>query len=80
MSTISTPIFTVTVVYTLGSLTRCVRHLLIYYISDEKLFPLSLLNQRLASFKYGPDEVKNKPSEVSALHLSSSGTLRQSGE
>ena len=60
-----------------GSLELCVRHLLVEYIRERKLFSLTHLNQRIKGFAYGVD-TKNKPSELSVIHPDT--PLKQSGE
>lgn len=62
-----------------GSLELCMRHLLIHLISEEKLFSVAFLNTRIASFSYGPLEVKNKPTAVALAYISKDGHLKQSG-
>lgn len=62
-----------------GSLELCLRHMLIHFIREEKLFTLSLLNNRLASFKYGPSDIKNKPTLLALSSLTPEGHLKQSG-
>ena len=56
-----------------GSLKLCMRHPLIYLIQEK----LNALSDRI-SFDYGPSEVKNRPTEISAVSLSSDGRLKQS--
>ena len=63
-----------------GSLALCVKHLLIQLIIDERVFSLSLLNDRLGSFNFGCTERKNWPSKITSHHLSSESMLKQSGE
>ncbi len=62
-----------------GSLELCMRHLLIYLIREEKQFSLDVLNARIASFNYGPSEVKNKPTAVALASVAPDGHLKQSG-
>ena len=62
-----------------GSLELCMRHLLIHLVQEDKLFTLHTLNARITSIKYGPTEVRNKPSEITATSLASDGRLKQSG-
>lgn len=62
-----------------GTLELCIRHLLIRCITVDKLFSLRLLNDRLNSFCYGA-EINNKPSPLSAHHVSVYGHLKQSGK
>ena len=62
-----------------GSLELCMHHLLIYLTREKKLISLNALNDRISSFDYGPSEVKNRPTEISAVSLSSDGRLKQSG-
>lgn len=61
-----------------GSLELCMRHTLIHLIRDEKLFSLDTLNSRLSSFKFGPSEVKNKPTVIAPAALRPDGHLKQS--
>ena len=62
-----------------GSLELCMRHLLIHFIREEKMLSLELLNTRIASFKYGPSEVKNKPTALASTSVQVDGHLKQSG-
>lgn len=62
-----------------GSLELCLRHMLIHFIHGEKLFTLRILNDRLASIKYGSSEIKNIPTLLTASHLTPDGHLKQSG-
>ena len=62
-----------------GSLELCMRHLLIQFIREEKIFSLEFLNARIASFKYGPSEVKNKPTALASTSLQGDGHIKQSG-
>ena len=62
-----------------GSLELCLRYMLIHFIHKEKLFTLKLLNNRLAAFKYGPSEIKNKPTPLAPTSITSEGHLKQSG-
>lgn len=62
-----------------GSLELCMRHLLIHFIREEKLFPLGILNARIASINFGVSEVKNTPTEIAPTSLSTDGHLKQSG-
>ena len=62
-----------------GSLELCMRHLLVYLIREKKLISLNALNDRISSFNYGPSEVKNRPTEISPVSLTSDGRLKQSG-
>lgn len=62
-----------------GSLELCLRHMLIHFIHEKKIFPLKLLNNRLAAFQYGPSEVKNKPTLLAPASVTSEGHLKQSG-
>ena len=59
-----------------GSLELCVRHLLVEYIRERKLFSLGHLNQRIKAFTYGVD-IRNKPSELAVIHPDT--PLKQSG-
>ena len=52
-----------------GSLEHCMRHLLMYLIREEKMFSLDTLNARIASFNYGPSEVKNKPTAIAVASV-----------
>ena len=63
-----------------GCLAVCIKHLLIFYITVEKLFPLQQLNQRIHGFSFGSSECKNRPSEIANHHLRLSGELKQSGQ
>ena len=58
----------------------CIKHLLIHYITVEKLFPLRRLNQHILEFSFGPTECKNRPSDIATHHLTPNGELRQSGQ
>ena len=60
-----------------GTLELCMRHLLIHYIREDKLFSVDVLNARITSFKYGVD-VRNKPTTITPVGLDSH--LKQSGE
>ena len=62
-----------------GSLELCMRHLLIYLVHDKKVFSLNVLNDRIASIDYGLSEVKNKPTEIAPVSITSGGHLKQSG-
>lgn len=62
-----------------GSLELCLRHMLIHFIHEEKLFTLKILNDWLTSFKYGPSEVKNRPTLLSPTSITPEGRLKQSG-
>lgn len=62
-----------------GSLELGLRLLLKHFIHEEKLFTLKELNNRLASFNYGPD-VKNKPTLIAATSVTTEGHLKQSGK
>ena len=62
-----------------GTLELCMRHLLIHLIHEEKLFSIGILNSRIASFNYGPSEVRNKPTQIATTCLASDGHLKQSG-
>lgn len=63
----------------LGTLKLCVKQLLIQTVIVDQLFSLAFLNNRMASFFYGPD-VTNKPSPISKDHIKPSGSLKQSGK
>lgn len=63
-----------------GSLELCLRHMLMHYINDEKLFTLKFLNDRLTSFKYGPSEIKNRPTLLAPASITPEGHLKQSGK
>ena len=58
----------------------CIKHLLIHYITVEKIFSLQRLNQRLLEFNFGAAESKNRPSEIAIHHITPSGELKQSGQ
>lgn len=61
-----------------GTLQLHIKYLLKYLILEENLFSLNLLNERMQSFLYGPDN-NNKPSIISNDTLISSGNcLKQS--
>ena len=64
-----------------GSTQLTMKCLLSYLIKDKNLFSLRILNQRIASFVYGPSDAHNKPSEISTSTFNSSDsyTLKQSG-
>ena len=62
----------------LGTLVVCIKHLLIHYITVEKIFSLQQLNQRIHEFNFGT-ESKNRPSDIATHHLTPSGELKQSG-
>ncbi len=62
-----------------GSLELCMRHTLIHLIRQEKLFSLDVLNSQLSSFKFGPSQVKNKPTVIAPSAIRSDGYLKQSG-
>lgn len=62
-----------------GTLELCLRHTLLHFVRCEKLFTLELLNGRIASYNYGPTDVKNKPSVIAPDKLSQDGHLKQSG-
>ena len=62
-----------------GTLELCMRHLLIQFVQEEKLFSLDVLNGRIQATHYGPLEVKNKPTVIAPASLTSDGHLKQSG-
>ena len=62
-----------------GSLELCMRQLLIHFIREDKVISLEHLNARIASFKYGPSEVKNKPTTLASTSVQVDGRLKQSG-
>ncbi len=62
-----------------GTLELCMRHFLIQCITVDRLFTLKILNDRIASFNYGPD-ITNKPSKLSPHHLTPGGHIKQSGK
>ena len=62
-----------------GSLELCMRQLLIHFIREDKVISLEHLNARIASFKYGPSEVKNKPTALASTSVQVDGRLKQSG-
>lgn len=43
--------------------------ILSYFIYDQKYFTLKMLNERMSSFPYGPDEKSNIPRRISAKQL-----------
>ena len=59
-----------------GTLEITVRHCLWHLVREEGLFSLTLLNERIRTFSYGPD-ISNKPSEIAALNLDTA--IKQSG-
>lgn len=61
-----------------GSLELCMRQLLIHLIREEKVLSLEHLNARIASFKYGSSEVKNKPAALASTSVQVDGHLKQS--
>ena len=54
-----------------GTLQLCVKQLLVHYVIEEKLFSLTELNRRIAIFKYGWADVKNKPTPFIRTTLTS---------
>ena len=62
-----------------GTLELCMRHVLIQFVQEEKLFSLDVLNARIQATRYGPSEVKNKPTVIAPSSLASDGHLKQSG-
>ena len=63
-----------------GTLPLTTKMLLNHLITEEKLFTLSVLNERIAAFKYGPSKLANKPSPISDSTLTSLDTkIKQSG-
>ena len=54
---------------------NCLLH---YLIQDQKLFSLTLLNERIVSFDFGQVNTCNKPSEISQSSFTSD-SLKQSG-
>jgi hypothetical protein len=63
-----------------GVLPLQLKMLLTKYIIIDKLFTLRIVNDRIASFDYGPTDVKNKPSILKDHILSSdSASISQTG-
>ncbi len=63
-----------------GCLQYEMKELLKYFIRDQKLFDLNMLNRKITSFRYGPIESRNKPVPMSSTSLNSSDhSLKQSG-
>ena len=56
---------------------RCLIH---YLVLERKLFSFTTLNVRIATFKYGGADVKNKPSEITRSTFISWDSLRHSGK
>ena len=50
-----------------------------HFIRKEKVLSLEHLNARKASFKYGPSEVKNKPTALVSISVQVVSHLKQSG-
>ena len=44
------------------------------YIKEEEYFTLATLNERTATFDYGPPDISNKPSAIKPQALSSDST------
>lgn len=62
-----------------GSLEVCLRHMLIFFIREKKYFTLNFRNSTITALKYGPSEVKNKPTPIAPGKLTSEGHLKQLG-
>jgi hypothetical protein len=65
-----------------GVLPYCVKLLLKYLITEEKLFKLVDLNNRIDSFDYGYHAATSEPSQIASSKLATpdSAGLGQSGE
>ena len=59
------------------SLELCMWRVLIHFIQEEKVLSLDFLNARIASSKYGPSEVKNKPTALASMSLQGDGHIKQ---